>query len=627
MIKHTISLMNQRFTELIEKINTTKSSIEILTALITNANNFSTSVDSKASIYGLFICACFSLNSKIELKKMIEETKNDETFINNFSISKLKVMYYALCDNKIGIILSKDSLLKMYNIIKNQVSDNENIKEMISILIGYNILCYEVKRLNKERENRNNSMSAIKNIDVNAEIELPESEMVFIYSCDRVFKTVADKINELKECALNNIGKNRKIASSYTSIEELLLNNDKNPIYAIPQQDQNNLTPEIKYYIYQIILANQIKKDNKLTAEIDKYDKNNEQDKINKILNKFHLSLDMFINKEKIIRYCDVNNLFAILQCLKSGGLNFDACLNSGLEDVLIASDLEICSYVIRQVLNKRITIEFVEKNLGILISKETANKYIEANVQITSGLYDVFTRNIKVISSKKINLNNSSYNPNILLINPEIFSQTSNLMTSYNLRDVSLLSNPELFQLIDLLIEQGIVVQKLNFANIGNSDIPAICKRILIANSIDYPIIYEHSLTKEIVTGENFMISDENLDNFIIDDTLEAINPEVRETLSRSASLIINPKVFELSVITKLEQNNLNYEGNYVFDSQIISRNKVLRYLSTIIDNNMNPEPYVFAAILYNSYLSTDNIELIKKHLEPTTIKKDANS
>lgn len=617
MIKITLDLMNTTFEKYKSELDKRNTNISILKATNQKQDPEADDVDRIAGLYGIFISYYFTINQQVDVKKMVEDTKEDEDLINHCSEENYRRIVKAMEENRMSTIYLDKTLIKLYNAFI-KFFNSQQIIHLINIFIGNLIINH---RMNVMPEGQLSNLT----IEVNGKVGcIFANEVDSVKAYDTGTLAIINTINQYIDDFRSNHRRVTNMANTYNLVHNALDHNIDIPIMTIPEGWHTYFTDEILHNLYQIVYNNQLAKNAKLDLSLMKFSNTSNQDQLNKILHRYHLSLEMFMNKELIIKYCNIKNVGLILHELKVAGINLDYCASNGLEYVLISSTPEIVSDIMRHVANGVITKGFVESNLGIFLNVEAYSYYLNQEILIPKPLYETVSNNIAVYKAKKTDFNSEAYNEENLLMNPLIVNQTAELMTKYNVQNIEILSNPAIFDLIDLLIEKGFDVNDIDFSNIEKNDVKLIGKRIVVACLVDLSVIKGNKLTNEIVTGHRFIVGDDKLDDYIIDETESSISPDLQSILNTDNRLNIDGDSNQTETIKKLDQTIINLEGNYEFDSLIISRNKVLRNLSSIMKHNPDYSGSLLPAIIYNSFLSQDDIEIINKYLKPIVFEKD---
>ena len=376
------------------------------------------------------------------------------------------------------------------------------------------------------------------------------------------------KINELKAELKKKAYRLKKIAEEYPLMEEKLTNNDREPMMSISERGKNLYSLEFMYVLHQIVLQNQI------NHKID---------------------LDGFTNPNIIIEKCDYENVTGILKEMKSSGINLKDLVENGLDKILCYSSVSIVSNIMRLLNNGVVTIEFIKNNPQIFFDNLEQNNY--------SNLCE----NAELFKREKIDFKNPNYNPKVLLRKSSLNKLIRDLSISYQIKDIELYDNPKVFSLVDLLIELNIDYSQLVLENINGYDIDLIRKRIILASSLGMDIIINNKLNKDLVTGDKFLTTDEDLDEYIIDETKLTIPEEILNKLNNNPKLILTD-LEELKIIEDyLDDQVYNIEGIN------ISKNKVLRIKKALDSEKIEENNKIFYAIIYNSFLNPNEIRKLE--------------
>ena len=260
----------------------------------------------------------------------------------------------------------------------------------------------------------------------------------------------------------------------------------------------------------------------------------------------------------------------------------------------------------------KRITKEFL------------LNSILLDSINIRKTLDIIDKLELLKLDFEKLN----KYNP-LLITN--INRDLLDLLIKYNIgfntenfTNFELFQNNKLIDLVDMYIENGLINQLIAMPNIINSNGVNIIKRINIMRLIDEPYINKHgTLVQSVYNGKDFYLGDEYLDNYNSLNCDVYMNNDMKELLDNSDNLkIIDVIPDEINFIEEYRDSNLTYKiGDMIF-----SRNKVLRLLNTLIENNFNNySEMLFNVLIYNypNNLSIDNINELKDIIGRNNIKK----
>ena len=332
----------------------------------------------------------------------------------------------------------------------------------------------------------------------------------------------------------------------------------------------------------------------------DLYEENREyeQDELENIITKYELP---FIFSDNILKM-DTKKINEVMETLKNTSFEEIIYNQNKLEYIILNSDVEKIVAINKIFLQLNIPMEFLLKHIVILGEK-----------------YEQFMQNALVINSENIQI--ASFD--ILLEDPTTLFKRISLVNMYNINlrknsnnNCDFLITSSAFEYFDQYIELGyysFIRNHLPYCKIENE---SILKRLRIAHSLYLNVMEEKEFTRDIATGKNFLLPDNMLDDYIVDDTLKHANPLYREVLENSNNLNI---IDDIDIIKYLDQRFAKSTYEYQFNDIIISRIKVIRCLSTLLieykDEDINE--LLLNAIIYNSRLKEDEIEQIKSLLK----------
>lgn len=335
--------------------------------------------------------------------------------------------------------------------------------------------------------------------------------------------------------------------------------------------------------------------------------------------NNFNINLLTKENYEKLIKYGKPSNIRSILSIIR----NKPFCIsqhNDNFIDLLLCSNSDILNYI-KDLENKKIIDQsFIYNNFGILLSEEYQS------LTQSCCLYETLFANIDLFQMKQFNLTKiKKFNPSLFLQPPQELKQHIYILEQYGI-DFSKQSNTfyqnlmtnNLFIIIDRFIELGLHNYIKENLELILEDGNNIIKRIYISKLIDFNIWDENNkLSSCIMTGYQFFVKNNDLDNFIINNngTDYALN-----------SCLTNNNFCYSNIINTLDKLFLNNE-DYYFNNIIISRNKVIRNISNItgtidMDEN-NIKNVLLTAIIHNSILDNDQINIIENIINKLIQKK----
>lgn len=321
-----------------------------------------------------------------------------------------------------------------------------------------------------------------------------------------------------------------------------------------------------------------------------------------------------------ISNYGDLEKIVNILNILNSTDfkiINFND--EKGIK-ALVNTNADILNHIIFLLKQGIINSDFVIRNQGILYNIDITDN------NLNTGLNNIITNNFNLLQTNNFNMNNSNLNEGLFTSSSKVMEIT-NLFQGYELNKntsipKSMLTNINFFSYIDKFIELGLYDFIRNNFNIINDNCENILKRIYIAKMMKFNIFdYNGKILPEILTGNGFYIPNNSLDNYIISESENMMDPQVYGILSTQEKNCIDlPK--ELSEFDKHFSINRN---TYNFDNILISRNKVLRNYNTLVAfYPQYDKTYLLEnAIIFNSILDIDLIYKIKNCIDEFYISK----
>ena len=281
-----------------------------------------------------------------------------------------------------------------------------------------------------------------------------------------------------------------------------------------------------------------------------------------------------------------------VLQLIINNKWDFCFKNNAVLEDILTNTDITKINVVNKTFQEFCIPLTFLENNYEILTSK-----------------YTLFLRNTTFIKNENIQIKDYE----VFLGDSKKLLEFYDLACVYNLNlrktknnNNKFLTTMESFNYLDNYIELGLykfIKDHLEFCQSKNEN---ILKRVIIAQDLE---ILEESYFKEIVSGKNFFIPNECLDEVIINDENIVNNEKYHNVLGQD-----NLDYTENIYTQKLDEKYKISKYEYNFEGIIISRIKVIRGLNSLMKYYPNDDinELIFNAIIYNSYLSLDKLDTI---------------
>ncbi len=317
------------------------------------------------------------------------------------------------------------------------------------------------------------------------------------------------------------------------------------------------------------------------------------------IILKYQLNINFSL--EFIKSNPDANLVEDIINQLQKNDWNFILEDSQLLEQIIINSSVDKLNIVNNIINQLDIPIDFLINHLSILMSD-----------------YELFMRNVVIINERKIKISNYE----IFLMDSKTLLKRYKLVTDYdiNLRKNSnnnddFLFNTESFDYFDKYIELGYYSFIRNHLPCCKKSNENIYKRALLATSIDLDIIDKKDFSKDIITGKHFMVSDENLDDYICNNISSFADLDCFTLLDNSLNEEIDLNLDEIKI---LDDNYMKSNYEYDINGVIVSRIKVARYFNTLVKSfkDKSKEELIFNAIIYNSVYNFEQLDIIKNEI-----------
>jgi hypothetical protein len=338
--------------------------------------------------------------------------------------------------------------------------------------------------------------------------------------------------------------------------------------------------------------------------------------------NNFRISKD---DKNKLCLYGNIDNIKGIVEEAKRNNFTFFNPSFPHFIDILIYSSNDIFKAIGIALINSEIDIDFFYNNSSIFVDKSVQINGLESK-------HEIFINNITLLKKKNINISNlSKYDSDILVSNTDILSNQISLLNRYNIdfkkifnikyaRDFEVLYNELSFDIADIYIESGLALYMMNHPYLLRGDMINVAKRIAIYREVNMDIFDEKGMIlSSIMTGNNYLINDDKLDEYLINNT--TLDDKYSNVLNNHKRNYISPDTETLDIIKDLDSEYKISDLEYNFDGVIISRIKVLRNISTLLDIYGYDEEllktFVIESIIYKHYLSPNQILNIKDNLE----------
>ncbi|MBQ9318498.1 MAG: hypothetical protein IJR82_02570 [Bacilli bacterium] len=327
-------------------------------------------------------------------------------------------------------------------------------------------------------------------------------------------------------------------------------------------------------------------------------------------LNGFNFDKIATDEQQRLLENGDVDNIRTILPIIKKEPF-FIGINDCYLVDILLYSTNNIITKITNLYKKGYIDISFIQQNKGILFNSHNSSKNI--------GLYGILKNNLRILRDNKLDIKAiKESNPHVLLMNTDDLTSILELFKKYQINlnnqpgnDYAYLTNGHIFEIIDLFIELGHErFARNNLELLSHLDEYAV-KRIYISSMV---IGNCDTIDDYLLSGTTYPIKNGNLDNFIINNTPQYINPNIIEKFQG----------YKYEVMPIIEFIDKHFQGDndnvYYFDDIVISRNKVIRNLANYQVNNKSDEEsfmtIILNAIINNSILDNDQINTIMQAL-----------
>lgn len=406
-------------------------------------------------------------------------------------------------------------------------------------------------------------------------------------------------------------------ARKVRAIEELInaiVNFNSKPFYELKKETIALLDNEALQLVYGFITEYQEKQYKRLTKKLDTSEQLPE-DLMEQILNSYQISLYHFSNKDKLLKYGNVENLKDILQSLKQTGIDFSLFEAETFLYIITFANPKDVYYIISLINKNAINLQFIYEHPGIFLNENSEAKDL---FQTKACFLDVVEK-LNLISALNLDFNNH-YSDTILTLekselikNIKFLRLYSNVFANQKLW-CNLIINPSLFKLIDFFLENGIDFSEINFDNLTKEiNVDNLIKRLYLALSCNLPIFKSGMIDLSILAH----IEDQDLDEYIPSETEYFIPKDILEILQNNDLTTIDEYVSNLKELKQIFDSK---DGCIYFgDDLIISKNKLLRNLSTILKarEKYSINDLIFYSLIYGSFLSNTDIDLIKNKIK----------
>lgn len=363
---------------------------------------------------------------------------------------------------------------------------------------------------------------------------------------------------------------------------------------------------EIYLYVFDKIFVYQKHIYDNLKEENIALNKMNEASYLKNLFKKFKINYDELNSDVKLIlnKVTNLNNLENNMGYL---GINSNDDINVSVINFLINTSHKIVKEYEYYVKNKIVSKKLLLDNIDLFYNKD-------------------FKKNCIFMKDNNLSLENKIYDETILLKESTELSNSNKLLELYGKKheenNFSYLFDPYNFDVLDILMENGININLLDGFSLSRKEVDNFLKRIMICDNLNIPIYANKLINTNFLLGNNFYIEEDCLDLYILKNNYEDENLELY--IKNNIRNKINYNINEVEEFKSLEKFKSDDGKFYDINGIIISRLKVIRNLSLFYENNMITKETVLASIIYNSYLDDKCVEIIMKNIfAPVKIKK----
>ena len=559
-------------------------------------------------------------------------------------------------DNFINKLREKiQSLHEEINQVRVQLQNNNTI-ELLDKVINGNILSQE------EQNDLKNSITTdeIKNKLPN---EFDRISFIFVLldinmDLDDSQKSLLNKVKTIINEQLNNLSDVSELESkinNYSFLIDKLQSNEHFEnfdeleetleILNIDPKEKLTIIKNIitKNYSSNVVVQNEVTSINEQQEEIDEeiiY--NNSQEDLSNVLSKYGYDYNKFRNecKEYLSKYIDINKMDSILKTINNYSLELTIDKKIKQEQFvrvmrysspeLIEEYVAICE---ENDINKQ---SMLERNMDVLYESNKARhrkKYKtqeevssnesnskDSTLVLSNGLFGDFKDNIAFLKSKGIYIFKNREvlisNPDIIKRNYEVFAEIYKCkINENNLTGLLLGTNIDWIDRLIELSELGLYYARDNLGsrtNFSKKIMHKIKQKEIEGDSLfyrdsNYNVKYK-STDKSYPDLEKLISLIKPVSLELPDDKIQKIN-----SIDIEYSTNINPSVFENESIKFLEDNYKKDEYLYEINGIRVSRQKVIRIISTFINKGIEiTEDEIRYALTYNSIINQEELETI---------------
>ena len=321
------------------------------------------------------------------------------------------------------------------------------------------------------------------------------------------------------------------------------------------------------------------------------------------IFNKYNYNINQ-LSDEYLVRVSTTKDLEAKLSVLNTSKLNINPS-HILFTKLLLNLSLDSMKYISYLISENIIDETFLIKHQEIL---EDKRKFI--NFKLNIELLNDYLKEI------------AKFDKDIFAIDNDLINDRLNLMYKYkininNLYNFEFLKNNEIFNLLDNFIELGYYEQIKQNPNYLSMDNALMIKRLQVAHLIDMNVVnLDNSFIGSIVSGKDFYINNEKLDDFIIDYTDQYTDSNIISNININSQ---DEQDLEMLMDYEIES------GIYRINDILLSKNRILRNLHIL--KKQKKDNIIMNAILLGSInLSQQDISFISK-IVGINVKTKTNS
>ena len=387
---------------------------------------------------------------------------------------------------------------------------------------------------------------------------------------------------------VNKISNNyKKLMGSISYQQNHYISNIDNDLKLIEDDDLDILELYLKFAI-----QNNQDYDEKIEKENKKL-KANQISNLEIMFNKYNFSFSR-LDKNTQVKISQIDDIESRLKIIDKSKLSLNDYSASAIYNI-ISLQLDNMNFILNLYKREIIDTDFIEKNIKLLKNDNIFNNF-KNNIELLSNI------NIAKIAR---------YNQNIFLIdNKKIMKRYKLFIEDYKIPtekiyNFEFLTDDRVFDLIDNFIELGYIEQIRNNPNYLTLKNELMIKRLYVASLIDLKVINEDkSFIGSIVSGKDFYVSDNRLDEFILDEKDDYIDNSALDGLER---LEIKPD----RLLYKLKEYEVG--DDYQINGVLLSKRRILRNLEAFL--KVDCKDVLFDAIIYKATsLTSDTIEVISK-------------